>query len=547
MESGKRRENKEATVRKDVKSFLRSLAVLILAVMVVFGTTFAWIEGGKNASTMGENCTVEAGAGLQFIGINDIDIKNGIITLPTSGNLEDCSSVDGRNIFIPTTGSIQATTPGTVEATTNLKFRSAVESDKNTKYITKDFIIKSMQSNTTPGDTPIYIGSKSTFSCTGSAQGRQNAFRVSLNFNDGSDPVVICPGLKFVNESEKNDAVSQISPAGDATLKSVTADPMAKYYYGTTNATPVFRLPNGESRRVTVTLWLEGTDANSTLDKVAGQDINMDLVLSTEDKNMRTITFVDYSPTSWVKNDNAKMYVVERGSSASYIMTQSDDLITYTASVPDSFTDIYFQRTTASTFNPNISDTQNTWSTTKGDDDLSASTTYYGIGRGESIDKANYGYWVNGTTTKMVDLYLTDVGNVLSIPDVQDSNGNVTSGHAPFVYVLNTDYGTDGVLKSWGGFEMQSVGKNDRDQSVYHMIIPADLDAEFTFNNTCGCGSHDDVTKKQTGDSSNNIKLSSYISADTPNMAKIGIYTKVDNGKITGWDYWDPKDVTFTQ
>lgn len=533
MESGKRRKNKDATVRKDVKSFLRSLAVLILAVMVVFGTTFAWIEGGKTTTANGQNCTVEAGAGLQFIGMSDTDIDAGVLKMPTGITFEDCSSVDGRNFFIPTSGSIRSADANPDESNlSNLVFRSGLDVDSNSKYITKDFIVSSMESSSTPGKTPIYIGSGSSFTCSDAA--RAKAFRLSINFNDGTKPILICPGLTYATESRSHNAVQTISAAGSATVASgITADPMAKYYYG---QKPVYELPNGESRRVTVTIWLEGTDNDCTSD-LAEKTINLNLILSTEDSHMRTVTFVDYSPSSWVKNNGATMYVVERTSKASYAMTRTGN-ITYTASIPESFTDIYFQRTTDNKLDPTAQDAHNSWSTDEKDDNLSASTTYYAIGRGPGtdtqnpIDDKNYGYWVNSTTTKMVDLYLTDTDNVLSI----DDDGTIR-GHSPFVYVLNTDYD---ILKNWGGFEMEYVGRNSFSQSVYHMIIPADLDAEFTFNNHCGCGKHDKVALKQTGDSNTNIKLKNYITADTPNMAKIGIYTNVSNGNITGWDQWNP-------
>lgn len=541
MESGKRRKNKDATVRKDVKSFLRSLAVLILAVMVVFGTTFAWIEGGKTTTANGQNCTVEAGAGLQFIGMSDTDIDAGVLKMPTGITFEDCSSVDGRNFFIPTTGSIRKSTD---ESSTidNLVFRSGLDVDANSKYMTKDFIVSSMESSTTEGSTPIYIGSGSSFVC--SEAGKANAFRLSINFNDGTDPILICPGLTYGGRT--HNAVQSINSAGSATAASgITAEPMATYYYG---QTPVYHLPNGESRRVTITIWLEGTDTDCTSD-LAGDSISMNLILSTEDSHMRTVTFVDYSPSSWVKNENATMYVVESKSKAPYAMTRTGD-ITYTASIPESFTNIYFQRTTESTLDPNAQDVHNSWSTGESDDNLSTSTTYYAIGRGPGtdsknpIDNKNYGYWVNQDAPKMLDIYFTDVTGSYKIDPKVVDGVTTRNGHCPFIHYFNSttygQYGKDNQLKPWNGFEMEYVGQNDINQAVYHILVPADSNAKIIFNNKCQA--HSDHTS-YTQIESASIVLSEYITASDSQIKKIGFYTGSGDDKTNLYD-WDPSSFT---
>lgn len=475
----KRYNRKKDYVRKDVRSFLRSLAVLLLVIMAVFGTTFAWIEGGKNASTAGENCTVEAGAGLQFIGVNADDISNGVLTLPTNISLQDCTSVDGRNFYIPTTGSIQAATPGVVADTANLKFRSAVDADvngKSAKIVTKDFIIKSLEGTSSGSSTPIYIGSASQFTCNDSCK---SALRLSINFNDGTAPVVLCPALSYANQQRDYKPVSGINNTGAAvpTPTTLKAESIAKYYYG---ATPLFTLPPGESRRVTVTLWLEGTDeacVESETNKILGQDISMKLYLTTEDSYMRTITFVDYTPSSWVKNAPegkvATMYVVESNSGASYAMTRTDD-ITYTASIPRGFTNIYFQRTTESALNTGDTNTFNYWS--KDDSDsLDSSATYYAIGRGPGtddknpIDDKNYGYWVDSVCQGVIDIYYQDTNYTLASE----------ASSEPYIHLFSDQ---TALFKPWDGdipnqgLRMERVGETN----VYHFIAPAN--ASFLFN-----------------------------------------------------------------
>lgn len=498
----KRRVAKMECHYRNSKGFFKSIVALLLAVMLVFGTTFSWIEGSKNTKVEDEECTIQGGAGVEFLAVESGTIQNNTLSMQSGVILQDCSSVDGRNFYFPTTGSIRPSTE-TSSATDNLVFRKGVEEDVNTKYLSEDFIVNSLESSETSGTTKIYISTASTFTCSGSSL---LPFRISLNFNDGTDPVVICPGVTKSGEQRQANAVSSIDSEGKATVSSSTALPMSDYYYG---LTPVFELPNGESRRVTVSVWLEGTDSDCTVANVASKDIEMNLILSTEDTNMKQITFVDYTPTTWVQNDGASMYVVDVETSASYKMTKSSDNITYTAKIPDGITSIYFQRTTDSVPDPNVQAEYNSWSQND-TDDFTSSTTFYAIGRGAEIDGTNYGYWVKSSCAKMLDVYLTDNDNTFSINDA--------NGHNPYIYVYSSMYG---INKAWGGYEMEHVGENGYGQQVYHMIIPADSGISIIFDNKCTLGhTTHSVTQKQTV----SISLSNYITSSDSQVKKIGFY-----------------------
>ena len=521
MDSKSKKSNSGFVVSGDFKSFLRAIIALLVAVMLVFGSTFAWIEGSKNAGTAGDECTVTAGAGLQFLSFNSDDITgDNVLTLPNNVKYTDCSSVDGRNFYFPTTGSISTTTPPT-SSTNNLVFRKGVEADQNSKYLTKDFIIKSLEAEGTTGSTSIYIGSASSFSVTGATNNTALPFRISLNFNDGSAPILFCPGVvKPLPVSESATAVSSINETGAAATQSSEAVSIANYYYG---QTPVFKLPYGESRRVTVSVWLEGTDANCT-GGLAGATISMNLILTTEDADMRTVKFVDYTPATWVNNDNATLYVVDESTNAYYKMNALSDGQTYIASIPNALeTNISFQRSVSTTFDPTKTEDFNKWSSSD-TDSLSESSTYYAIGQGPGLDPAhpvddmNYGYWVKDECTKIVDVYLTDNDNALRVENVS----------APFVYIFDGSYGA---IKPWGGFQMSYVGQNSSDQSVYHMYLPADATAQLIFdNNLAG------TSLKQTLD----ISLSDSFSSSDPQVKRIGFYLSgTSDGKYTVGT-WDP-------
>lgn len=487
--------NFKSNYSKDFKSFIRSILALLMAVMLVLGSTFAWIEGSKKAEANGNECTVSAGAGLQFLGTG---VVNGVLTLDNSTTLEDCSSVDGRNIFFPTTGSIQANTPGNVASTSGLKFRSAVESDKNVKYLTKDFIIKSLESKSTSSNlaTKIYIDSASTF--IGSAGIDLMPFRISLNFNDGTTPIVICPGLTKDTESRSYSPVATIEDNGKPSIANMAALQHGFYYYG---KTPVYQLPHGESRRVTVTVWLEGTDANCTNTNVASKNIDFNLILSTEDSNMRTVTFVDYSPKQWVQQDNATMYVVDKNNPASTWVMSCSDSKTYTAKIPNGVENIYFQRTTASDKVLGVQTDQNSWSV--GDThNLSSSSTYYAIGRGSDYDTVNSGYWVDSSCTGVITIYYHDTNST-----IQSSAGDY-----PFIYVYDSTLygsGNNHILcnKSWPGFKMDKLGDNS-----FAITIPAENGIKYIINDARD--ENDDTKRKEGTLSGLDQNSNSYIDVD---------------------------------
>lgn len=459
MDLSKRYDKFKSYYSKDFKSFIRSIVALLMTVMLVLGSTFAWIEGGKDAKAEDGECTISAGAGLQFVSVNDGEINNGVLTLPGKLSLEDCSSVDGRNIFFPTTGSIRPSN-ATTSTTDNLRFRSAVESDKNKKYVTQDFIVTSLESKNedgTGGTTPIYIDASSVFEF-GKTGGK--AIRLSLNFNDGSAPVVFCPALAITdNESRSVDAVASINSDGTKyTTQLSSAYKLNKFAYG---KTPVYNLPYGESRRVTVTMWLEGTDDDCTVDKVASASINMSLILSTEDLNMRTVTFVDNSPQGWVGNDNASVCVVDSNNTNVYTkMAKSGN--TYTARISSSITKVKFCRLAASETEPDVSVAHNTWDASDMTFDSNSNTeaTYYAIGRGvgpdpkNPVDPKNYGYWVTPDCTGIVTVKFTD--------------NKFTGGGWPYIYIYDTgNYsfsvaGSDGMKRlfgrTWPGFQMEKTG-----------------------------------------------------------------------------------------
>lgn len=511
------------------KKLMIAAIALLEAVILLYTITFAWIEGSKDSNVEDNECKVSAGSGIIFTGEN---ITNGVLNLSNyfdkNGKLEDCSSVDGRNFFFPTTGNLN----GTVGV-----FREGIDADKNTKYISADFYVTAL-SETGGDEVPIYIGNSSKVTTSDGNTDVLNALRISFNFNDGTTPVVICPGLSKADYTRSNLAILSVNASGAATTLPSTAYPMADYWYNGNKSLATVK--DGESKRVTVSVWLEGTDESCTTASCALKNLNIDISLTTSANYSKKVTFVDYSPNRWVANTDGlngiNMYVIDKSTvtdgdystGAAYKMTKQSDGKTYVAYIPDNVTDVAFGR-----FNPD-DDTlgYNYWATDTAskmnDSDIQ---TYYGIGQGSSVDGGiNYGYWVNSSCTGVLDIYLTDNNDTFAVID------NNNPKYTPKLYFYDTQYGTNKdssnhtYIKAWGGFDMRYEELNSLSQRVYRMIIPADTKT-IVFN-----GNNNQTV---------NIDLTSS-NYDKSGVTKVGFYI---NGSTTVYgetrytcDTWDPSE-----
>ncbi|MGN1467227.1 MAG: starch-binding protein [Ruminococcus sp.] len=427
------------------KKIAISVIALLEAVLIFSAATFSWIEGSKNGSVKDENSTVSAGTGLLFTDLNGNTINNLILD---KVELEDCSSIDGRNFFFPTTETEVSA------SAQNMVFRAGTDNDKNAKYISKDFNIQAF----TTAD--IYIDDTSTVTCDNAEI--LKALRISLNFNDGTNPVILCPGSEIGYPREYN-PVKSISDTGTATYNGTTkAYSFANYSY---NSGSITKISANETKRVTVSVWLEGSDDNCSSANVPTDSISINLILTTASNYTKQITFVDYSPNKWVQNkpDGATkdivMFAIDKTTDIRYQLTRQSDNRTYTATLPDTVTDVKFARYDPN--NPNLG--YNYWAenTSMSNSDIN---TYYGMGRGKDVDGVNYGYWVKSSCTGVIDVELTEAAldNTLKFTNTNDwstvnayfFDDNEKTVGAEWPGTAMTWFETDSVSKTHGNYKI---------------------------------------------------------------------------------------------
>lgn len=316
------------TIRKKLtKSYVSLFLVLVIAAT----STFSWFFAHVSVSVNGGEYTFESAASLRVN--NDKSSGNKLHIEGTF--LDEASSVDGRNIYLPLSGNFSSTTA-------NMIFREANAGDRVTDeegsltFDTQDlkghFIYKSFKLTGSSKETKVFIKSyrievSSPDGVTGLDSSVDGVYQDELdirNNNDGKPyhqvlppdncpirlafiydsadpPVVIDPSAPVEDYAEQSNAVAYVDKYGKPTLELTTAHSFASYYY---NKTPLFNIPANTEREVTLVVWLEGTVNSSNTSKYIGKQISIDLDIESNFAAMDTIQFVDATAQYWVSNDS---------------------------------------------------------------------------------------------------------------------------------------------------------------------------------------------------------------------------------------------------
>lgn len=164
---------------KKLNKFTSSPLIIAIAiievVILICACTFAWFSLGKNTTISTQWLSVEPDSGLEidFSAANEDDYVNISQYVIKEFKFEPVTSTDGRNIYVPTTGTFNET------LTKEMVFREATVNDMNSKYICIDFTL----TNTGDKDMPVFLSPRSTFKVDG-LEGK--ALRLAFYQNDGA-------------------------------------------------------------------------------------------------------------------------------------------------------------------------------------------------------------------------------------------------------------------------------------------------------------------------------------------------------------------------
>lgn len=371
------------------------LIAFLLLVSTVHNESFSWLFNKKTTDITSDNfLKIHADEGLRM-GYSDVKFLTSPILVDNVGSmLTECTSVDGKNIFFPISeftkqnynnGTLVGDGDFSTDANTeDFIFRKSNANDKNNKYISVDFTLSS------DIETKVWFSSESKI--TG---GAVNAIRASLNFNNGSDPIVFDSSQS--GQSETNNIVSSINSNGCIVATTTqTAKAISNYYFVSEDEdNHLLSISPNEVVQVTLTIWLEGADSQCEETVYSKNDFGINLEFSTGLKgNARTIYFIDDTYGSWIADDGFEMYAYDPDANFSYRMTKSEtyeDDHKWVVMLPENTESVEFVRKSSA------SDTTLRWEAGA----LGVATEYHALGKGSSG-----GIWYDGLQT--MEIYFRD-------------------------------------------------------------------------------------------------------------------------------------------
>lgn len=278
---------------KNKKSILVVYVSLFLSMILFASSSFAWFTVKDTATISSDDLAMNASAGLR---VNEGESISNVITLDNV-YLSEVSSVDGRNMFLPTSGNYSS-------ETSDMFFREAGVGDQNQYFAYKNF--------TLTGDsdvTAIYIkgynievddqvfngGIEIEYDSSGKPVAQvkkdQCPVRIAFIFDSAEDPIVIDP-TALVDKHVKNyNAIQSITSSGSPITQITDATSFSNHFFSYNN--PLVTLHGSESKDVTMVVWLESTAGSEICDRYADKKVSVNIELESNFSDTDVIMFVD--------------------------------------------------------------------------------------------------------------------------------------------------------------------------------------------------------------------------------------------------------------
>jgi len=325
------------------KQILMSIAALMLVLITAVSFTYSWVEGGNKGYVNGNEIQINSDSSLTMVYGNS---NTSSIILPTC-KLQEVSSANGKNFFFPTPDNTSSTTA-------DMTFREGTMQDVNTKYISLDFDLIAGDSA-----TDVYLGAGTIVQCSNDAV--VNALRMAFFTNDGEILSVFKPN-QMPGVDMPYHPIIGISDAGKPTTTTINTEAYGDYYFkGEGNSTPLFHIEKGETKNITLAIWLEGT-AFKKDDAIANSDLSIYIDFTTTVDDLVKYNFIDnthgyggaaleYWVTDTMKNGGSDyetmMYIFDNASQRYYAMEKSKNYSTdhtWFAYIPKNIADFSFRR-----------------------------------------------------------------------------------------------------------------------------------------------------------------------------------------------------------
>lgn len=181
--------------RKFKVSPLIPVIAVVEAVVLLVVSTYAWfyLTSDKEVSIGTISVDADSGLDIDFKYAKEEDYINLWNYIDKDFKFEPVTSLDGRNVFVPTSGTFDKTN------TSDIIFREGTVNDINSKYINIDFEL----TNTTDYNMKVYLNNNSYFHVKDKSgnQEESRALRLAFYPNDGSVGKV---NSQLINENDSS-------------------------------------------------------------------------------------------------------------------------------------------------------------------------------------------------------------------------------------------------------------------------------------------------------------------------------------------------------
>ena len=296
------------------KQLIMSSVSLFMAVIILVATTFCWfcLQEAETTGTL----NVDAGNGLR---LNYNQDNSSVVEIKENMAFKPLSSVFGQNLYFPSDGGF-FTKSSINEKTEEITYRSATAGDKNVFFLQYDFSLTAFADDTDvfmdPDETHIYYHKTNT---------SVDAMRVAFIYDNGKGSVVM-------NPTQNNKTVDAVEVANYGTGECISTAPQVSHpfkYYTAGQGHELFKMQAGENQKISVVIWLEGTDPECT-NEIIGKYLDINIKFTTTWNDMDEIRFVDVSD-GWISNkinNNSQLQLVYTdavGNIKTYDLTKPGD------------------------------------------------------------------------------------------------------------------------------------------------------------------------------------------------------------------------------
>lgn len=271
MSRNSKKKKSTSKYREFKVSPLIAVTAIIEVLVLIVVSTYSWFYLSENKDVNIGTISVDADSGLDidFKYAREDDYINIWNYIDKDFKFEPVTSLDGRNVFVPTSGTFENT------STSNMVFREGTVNDINSKYINIDFEL----TNTTDYDMKVFLNNNSYFNVKhGNDKDESRALRMAFYPNDASTGKVtsqlIGTSSDYSGQEGAGTAQGQKTVYFDNTTwenghAKKTWDKVYAYIWNSSNNTPYAAWPGVEISRISGPIYSYSfTDAANEYNKI---------------------------------------------------------------------------------------------------------------------------------------------------------------------------------------------------------------------------------------------------------------------------------------